>query len=37
MDPKELAQMMMPSLSNTFPASDAIMTSDTAIMNPPKN
>ena len=37
MDPKELAQMMMPSVSNTFPASDAIVTSDTAIMNPPKN
>src|SRR5436190_20894139 len=37
MDPREMMQMMMPSMSDAFPASDAIVTSDTAIMNPPKN
>ena len=36
MDPSEMMQMMMPSMSNSFPASDAIVTNDTAIMNPPK-
>jgi len=35
MDPKEMAAMMMPSM-NTMPLSDAIVTNDTAIMNPPK-
>jgi predicted SnoaL-like aldol condensation-catalyzing enzyme len=35
MDPKEMMQMMMPSTS-MYPASDAIVTNDTAIMNPPK-
>jgi len=35
MDPKEIAQLMMPSM-NTFPLSDAIVTDDSAIMNPPK-
>jgi len=35
MDPKDLAQMMMPSM-NTFPLSDAIVTDDSAIMNLPK-
>jgi hypothetical protein len=34
MDPKDVAQMMMPSM-NTFPMSDAIVTDDSAIMNPP--
>ncbi len=36
MDPREMMQMMMPAMSNSFPASDAIVTNDTAIMNPPK-
>lgn len=35
MDPKDMAQLMMPAM-NTFPASDAIVTDDSAIMNPPK-
>ena len=35
MDPKEMMQMMMPAM-NTFPMSDAIVTDDSAIMNPPK-
>ena len=35
MDPKDVAQMMMPSM-NTFPMSDAIVTDDSAIMNPPR-
>ena len=37
MDPREMMQMMMPSMSNSFLPSDAIVTNDTAIMNPPKN
>ena len=35
MDPKDMAQMMMPTM-NTMPLSDAIVTNNTAIMNPPK-
>ena len=35
MDPKDIAQMMMPSV-NTLPLSDAIVTDDSAIRNPPK-
>ena len=35
MDPKEIAKLMTPTM-NTFPLSDAIVTDDSAIMNPPK-
>ena len=34
-DPKDIAQMMTPSM-NTLPLSDAIVTDDSAIRNPPK-
>ena len=39
MDPREMMQMMMPAMNNlskTFPLSDAIVTDDSAIANPPK-
>jgi len=36
MDPKQMMQMMMPTMG-TLPLSDAIVTDDSAIANPPKN
>ena len=35
MDPKQMMQMMMPTMG-TLPLSDAIVTDDSAIANPPK-